>query len=153
MNPDEQATNDTPLQGKMIAHASTNLPVEQEVAWQLVTDGLGLQKWYAFGGAAVEPVEGGRILLSWEDGKAFLGRVEKFAPPRRFDYRLPQQANTKITDDNSTLVQYLITEAPDNPQHTVVTVREHGFEELAEQYTPREAFSSSAVAWIGAMGL
>ncbi|MFX4272408.1 SRPBCC domain-containing protein [Propionibacteriaceae bacterium Y1685] len=155
------STEDTPtdpppdpsLRGKMIAHASTTLPVAPEIAWELITDGDRLQKWYAFAGAAIEPVEGGRILLSWQDGEAFIGRVERFDPTRRFDYRLPQAPNATITEDNSTLVQYLITEAPDDPGHSVVTVREHGFEELAEEFRPHDAFSASAVAWIGAMGL
>ena len=93
---------------------------------------------------------GRRLSLWWEADSAFLGTVVTVEPPRRFDYRLAQRPNTSPQVAESTLVQFLITEDTADPAHSVVAVRESGFDKLTAS---KEAFTASSLAWVGALGM
>ena len=93
---------------------------------------------------------GGEISLWWQEDQVFTGPVEICRAPYRFDYRIPQTPGGSTAEADTTLVQFKIDPVEGEPDRSVVTVRESGFTQLAE---PREAFTASSVAWIGAFGL
>lgn len=136
----------------MDATHTAELMITPLQAWAMVADGELLSAWYAFGGATVEPEPGGRFEISFAPDQVFLGRVEESERARRLVYRLPQQPGIALTDDNSTRVELTFTEA-ETPGRSVITVTESGFETLAEQFQPFEAYRSAQIAWIGAFGL
>ena len=134
-----------------LVEQSVTLATDPDTVWRLLTTPAGITAWYTIGGGAeLEPVVGAPVRLWWEPGSRFLGRVVKAEAPRRFDYRLAHGVNVSPQQAPSTLVQFLVTEAPDDPSHTVVAVRESGFDTVDD---PKEAFTASSLAWIGALGL
>lgn len=67
------------------------IPADQDRTWRLVTEPRNLQRWYAFGGADIELVVGGAMLLSWDEHGGFPARVEAVEPDSRFAFRwLPE---------------------------------------------------------------
>lgn len=133
-----------------IVEQSATVPLPREAVWTLLTTGAGIRAWYTIGGGAeVDATVGGRLTLWWEAESKFLGRVVTVEPPRRFDYRLAHGVNVSPQQAESTLVQFRVTDA-EEPGHTLVEVRESGFDKLAD---PKEAFTASSLAWVGALGL
>lgn len=138
------------LHGPIVEQAVT-LPTSRDVVWQLITSPAGVKAWYTVGGGAeIAPKVGTPVKLWWEADTTFLGRVVTVEEPRRFDYRLAHGVNVTPGTVPSTLVQFLVVEAPGDPAHTVVTVRESGFRDLED---PKESYTASTMAWIGAFGL
>jgi|GEM_PF-5980276 len=134
-----------------LVEQSVTVPASRELVWQLLTTPAGLSSWYTIGGGAeVTAKVGSEMRLWWEADTVFFGRVVTVEAPRRFDYRLAQGVNVSLSMVPSTLVQFLVTEAPNDPAQTVVAVRESGFTELED---PKEVFTASTMAWIGALGL
>lgn len=153
--PDQSTpASDTPSPGTIrgpLVEQSVNLPTTSAVVWQLITTPTGVAGWYTVGGGAeLEPTVGAQVKLWWEQDTAFLGRVVTADAPHRFDYRLAHGINVSPQVAPSTLVQFKITESPDDPGECMITVRESGFDLLDD---PKEAFTQSSLAWIGALGL
>lgn len=137
------------LTGPLVEQSAT-VPLPRDAVWTLLTTGEGIRAWYTLGGGAeVDARPGGRLALWWEPESTFLGRVVTVEAPRRFDYRLAHGANVSPQLAESTLVQFRITDA-DEPGHTLVEVRESGFDKLSE---PKESFTASSLAWVGALGM
>lgn len=133
-----------------IVEQSTTVPLPADAVWTLLTTAEGIRAWYTIGGGAeVDATPGGTVALWWESESKFLGRVVTVEPPRRFDYRLAHGVNVSPRLAESTLVQFRVT-AADEPGHTLVEVRESGFDKLSD---PKEAFTASSLAWVGALGL
>lgn len=138
------------MTGPLVEHSAT-LPVPPTTVWALLTSGEGLATWYAIGGgASVNAEVGGEISLWWQEDQVFTGPIEVCRPPLRFDYRIPQAPGGSVAETDTTLVQFKIDPVEDDPHQAIITVRESGFPQLEH---PREAFSASSVAWIGAFGL
>lgn len=136
--------------GPLVEHSVT-LPVPPTTVWALLTSGEGLATWYAIGGGASVSAEvGGQISLWWQQDQVFTGPIEVCRPPARFDYRIPQEPGGSVAAEDTTLVQFKVDPVEDDPGRATVTVRESGFTQLEQ---PREAFTASSVAWIGAFGL
>lgn len=140
----------THLTGPVVEQSAT-LPLSPSAVWTLLTTAEGLSTWYAIGGGAeVEAEPGGAIALWWEQGKVFRGTVGICRAPERFDYRIPQSPDEKLDPETTTLVQFKIDPVEGQPDQAVVTVRESGFTQLER---PKDAFTASSIAWIGAFGL
>lgn len=142
-----------PITGPVVEHSVVVAATPQQV-WELLTTAEGLSQWYTIGergGAEIELREGGHLRLWWDTDQVFRCRILRVTEPRRLDYRQPQESGVEPSDDvASTLVQFLITEAPDDPGAAEVTVRESGFDTLAD---PKEIYTMTSIAWIGALGL
>ncbi|MET8825325.1 SRPBCC domain-containing protein [Streptomyces sp. NPDC004610] len=111
----------------------TVVPAGPEETWRLVTEGPEVERWYAFGGAEIDPVPGGAIRLSWDEHGVFPARVEAVEPGRRFAFRwLPEPGD---------LVEITLTPAADG---TLVRITESGALEDAD---------TSAQAWRNALAL
>lgn len=113
-----------------------------ERVWSLLTNPEELAKWYAFGGASVEPAVGGRISFQWAEHGTYLGRVTAYAEPARFGYRISATPDTEPVPGRSTEV--LITIQPAGPGSTVV-VRHTGFGELDPALGDRDALVADEV--------
>lgn len=133
-----------------VVEQSVTVPLPRDAVWTLLTTAEGIRSWYTLGGGAeVDASAGGSLRLWWEAESKFLGRVVTVEPPRRFDYRLAHGVNVSPKLAESTLVQFRVTE-PDGPGETLVEVRESGFDKLSE---PKESFTASSLAWVGALGM
>ncbi|MFH9068376.1 SRPBCC domain-containing protein [Streptomyces alboflavus] len=109
------------------------IPADPEHTWRLVTEPRHVQQWYAFGGADIELVPGGAMLLRWDEHGGFPARVEAVEPGHRFAFRwLP---------DPGDLVEITLTPAGAG---TLVRITESGTLDNAE---------TSAVAWKNSLSL
>ena len=93
--------------------------------WPLLTTPDGLTAWYAFDGATVEPVVGGRISFHWAEHGTYLGRVTAYEEPTHV--RLPHRGDAGDRAGRAGPVpSVLITVEATGPGSTVV-VRHTGF--------------------------
>jgi uncharacterized protein YndB with AHSA1/START domain len=99
-----------------------------EVVWAVVTEPEHISGWFS------ETVEldlrpGGEMALGWSDHGAVHGRVERVEPPQLFSFRwVVTQHGQKLTDENSTLVEFRLSAEGDSTRLTVI---ESGFSDLA----------------------
>ncbi|MGX1909983.1 SRPBCC domain-containing protein [Streptomyces phaeochromogenes] len=69
----------------------TLVPADPDSTWRLITDPQYFQQWYAFGGAEIELVTGGAMLLRWDEHGSFPAKVVAVESSRRFAFRwLPE---------------------------------------------------------------
>lgn len=104
-------------------------PVDR--VWKLVTEAEHLGRWFGDAGAEVDLRPGGAMELRWAQHGASRGRVEAVEPPRLFVFRWApyrDPGGVDPTDDNSTRVEFTLTEAGDGTRLRVV---ESGFGSLA----------------------
>ena len=103
-------------------------PVER--VWELVTEAEHLGRWFGDAGAEVDLRPGGALELRWTEARA-RGRIEAVEPPRLFVFRwapFEDPGGGQPTDDNSTRVEFTLSEDGDGTRLRVV---ESGFDELA----------------------
>ena len=111
-------------------------PVDR--VWKLVTEAQHLGRWFGDAGAEVDLRPGGAMELRWAQHGASRGRVEAVEPPRRFVFRwapYEDPGGVDPTDDNSTRVEFTLTEEGDGTRLRVV---ESGFETLATSEEQRQ---------------
>ena len=103
-------------------------PVER--VWELVTEAEHLGRWFGDAGAEVDLRPGGALELRWTEHRA-RGRIEAVEPPRLFVFRwapFEEPGGVQPTDDNSTRVEFTLSEDGDDTRLRVV---ESGFDALA----------------------
>lgn len=103
-------------------------PVEK--VWELVTKPEHLGRWFGDAGAEVDLRPGGALELRWAEHQA-RGRIEAVEPPRLFVFHwapFEDPAGAQPTDDNSTRVEFTLSEEGDGTRLRVV---ESGFDSLA----------------------
>jgi uncharacterized protein YndB with AHSA1/START domain len=111
-------------------------PVDR--VWKLVTEAEHLGRWFGDAGAEVDLRPGGAMELRWAQHRASRGRVEAVEPPRLFVFRwAPYEDPSGVdpTDDNSTRVEFTLTEEGDGTRLRVV---ESGFESLVTSEEQRQ---------------
>ena len=119
--------------------------------WPLLTTPDGLTAWYAFDGATVEPVVGGRISFHWAEHGTYLGRVTAYEEPTTFGYRISATPDTEPAEQTSTDV--LITVEAAGPGSTVV-VRHTGFAGLDPALGDPDALVGDEIqGWEGGLEL
>lgn len=103
-------------------------PVDR--VWELVTKAEHLGRWFGDAGAEVDLRPGGALELRWTEDRA-RGRIEAVEPPRLFVFRwapFEDPGGRQPTDDNSTRVEFTLSEEGDGTRLRVV---ESGFDALA----------------------
>jgi uncharacterized protein YndB with AHSA1/START domain len=111
-------------------------PVER--VWELVTKAEHLGRWFGDAGAEVDLRPGGALELRWTKDQA-RGRVEAVEPPRLFAFRwapFEDPGGAQPTDDNSTRVEFTLSEEGDGTRLRVV---ESGFDALATSEEQRRS--------------
>jgi uncharacterized protein YndB with AHSA1/START domain len=106
----------------------TTIAAPVDRVWALLTQPEHVGTWFGDAGAEIDLRPGGALVLRWADHGAVHGRVERVEPGRVFAYRwaaAPDGAAAEDLDDgNSTLVEFMLTEADDGTRLRVV---ESGF--------------------------
>jgi uncharacterized protein YndB with AHSA1/START domain len=131
---------------------TVNLPVPSERVWPLLVDGDQLARWYAFGGAALDPTPGGRVELRWAEHGTFRGRVVDVTPHELLSLRLAVEPDTDPGDGRATLVSFTLR--PSGEGGTLLTVRQSGYPELDDALgTPDELAAQDREGWEAGLGL
>ncbi|HEU0300292.1 MAG TPA: SRPBCC family protein [Longimicrobium sp.] len=101
-------------------------PIER--VWAVITQPEHVGRWFGDAGAEIDLRPGGAINITWRDWGTGYGIVERVEPPRYFSYRGALLGGTEVRDDNSTLVEFILTEENGGTRLRVV---ESGFHTLA----------------------
>lgn len=107
--------------------------------WAAVTTPEHLGTWLGDAGATIDLRPGGKLTSTWRDGEktnTVHGVVEKVDEPHLFAYRWAGPHDTQLTQDNSTLVEFMFK---DEGEQTRLTVVESGFSALALTEEEKEA--------------
>lgn len=129
----------------VVAEHSQLVLAHPAVVWSLLTTPENISRWYAFDGAACDPVPGGRLEFYWKEHGWFFGTVLEADVPVEFRYRCAAEPETEPTRGASTVVAFRLTQVPGG---TRVQVRETGFEEIAGSYSQaRELAAQNLQAW------
>jgi uncharacterized protein YndB with AHSA1/START domain len=96
-----------------------------DVVWAVLTEPEHVAGWFS-DSAEIDLHPGGDATFTWEDGPA-RAWVERVEPPRALAYRWVRSVGEEQRRDNSTLVEFTLTEEGD---HTRLRVVESGFPEL-----------------------
>jgi uncharacterized protein YndB with AHSA1/START domain len=125
-------------------------PVER--VWELVTEAEHLGRWFGDAGAEVDLRPGGALELRWTEHRA-RGRIEEVEPPRLFVFRwapFQDPGGGQPTDDNSTRVEFTLSEDGDGTRLRVV---ESGFDALATtEERRRENLEGNTEGWRQELG-
>jgi uncharacterized protein YndB with AHSA1/START domain len=109
-----------------------------EKVWELVTKAEHLGRWFGDAGAEVDLRPGGALELRWAEHLA-RGRIEAVEPPRLFVFHwapFDDPGGAQPTDDNSTRVEFSLSEEGDGTRLRVV---ESGFDSLATSEEQRRS--------------
>jgi len=101
-------------------------PIER--VWAVVTQPEHVGAWFGDAGAEIDLRPGGAILIHWKDYGTGYGIVERVEPPRVFAWRGALIGHTEVRPDNSTVVEFTLTEEGGQTRLRVV---ESGFHTLA----------------------
>jgi uncharacterized protein YndB with AHSA1/START domain len=100
----------------------------QEVVWSVITEPQHLSGWFG-DSAEIDLRPGGSLVLVWdEQDHTVHGRVETVEPPRLFSFRWFRNSGDETGEENSTLVEFSLSEEGDSTRLTVV---ESGFRQLS----------------------
>ena len=100
-----------------------------EEVWPLVTDPVHFQRWYSFGGAAIDLRPGGAISMQWPEHGTFDAIVESVRPGEVFSFRwLPAPGplvEISLRGDERRTTRVQITESGDleNPEQSAIAWR------------------------------
>ena len=100
-----------------------------EVVWAVVTDPEHISGWFS-DAVELDLRPGGAAAFRWSDYGPVNGRVEGVLPPRFFSFRwvVSREPGAEVADDNSTLVEFSLSEEGGSTRLKVV---ESGFRDLA----------------------
>lgn len=101
-------------------------PIER--VWATITQAEHVGTWFGDAGAEIDLRPGGVILIHWADYGTGYGFVERVEPPRAFSFRGALIGHTEVRADNSTVVEFTLSEEGDGTRLRVV---ESGFRSLA----------------------
>lgn len=110
---------------------SAYLPAGCGDGWPYLVDGMCFAHWYAFGGARIEAVPGGRIELRWDVHGAFWGRVREVRAQERFSFVLALEPDVEPLAGASTLVTLELRRY--GSRGTLLSIRQTGYAELREE--------------------
>lgn len=79
--------------------------------WRALTEARHLGSWFGDAGATIDLRPGGAITLTWKKVGTTRARVERVEPPRLFSFRWVRGCDEEPDPDNSTLVEFTLTEA------------------------------------------
>ena len=132
-------------------HRAIDVAAPPDKVWPLLTTPDSLAAWYAFDGATVEPVVGGRISFHWAEHGTYLGRVTAYQEPTRFGYRISAVPSTEPAEGTSTDVLITIQKAGSG---STVVVRHTGFTELDPALGDPDALVADEIqGWDGGLEL
>lgn len=114
-----------------IVTRSIDIDATTDRVWAALTDPASFSRWYAFGGAEIEPFEGGAMRVWWDEHGSYLGRVERWDPLLSFGYRLAVVNDIEPTAGNCTHVAFTLEALPHGTRLTVV---EHGWDDLDSEH-------------------
>src|ERR671919_2410455 len=99
-----------------------------EMVWSVVTESQHVGDWFS-DFAEIDLRPGGQAILTWEKHGTARGRVERVEPPHFVSFRWMRltASGTELTEGNSTLVEFSLTEAGEGTRLRVV---ESGFHKL-----------------------
>ena len=116
--------------------------------WEVLTDPSFVGQW--FGTASPPQIDltpGGTMQLDFGTNGTFPNRIVTVDPPRSFSYRSASGfPGATPTDENSTLVEFSLTEVPDG---TVLRLTETGFDAIALPPEQKRSanYNSHAQGW------
>lgn len=126
---------------------SAQLPTPVDDVWPLIVDAGEFARWYAFGGARIDPVAGGGVELRWDEHGAFHGRVREVIPAERFSFLLAVEPDTEPAKGKAPLVTFDLR-SYGHGGGSLVTVRQSGYEDLDEGLgTPGELAEQDRESW------
>ena len=105
-----------------------------EVVWAVVTEPEHISRWFS-DSVELDLRPGGKAVLHWDGYGTVLGRVERVEPPHFFSFRWVVDPGPDVAEDNSTLVEFSLSEEGDSTRLTVV---ESGFRDLAAPEDERQ---------------
>jgi uncharacterized protein YndB with AHSA1/START domain len=97
-----------------------------EVVWAIVTEPQHVGGWFS-DTAEIDLRPGGDASLTWEEHGTACGRVERVEPPHFISFRWSRPMGAALRDENSTLVEFSLSE---EGEQTRLRVVESGFREL-----------------------
>jgi uncharacterized protein YndB with AHSA1/START domain len=104
--------------------------------WQALTEARHLGAWFGDAGATIDLRPGGAITLTWKKVGTTRARVVRVEPPRHFSFRWVRGRDEEPHPDNSTLVEFTLTDDGGGTRLRVVESGIHALrmsrEELAE---------------------
>lgn len=134
-------------------HLSVHLPAPVDEVWPLIVNADEFARWYAFGGALIDPVAGGGVELRWDEHGAFHGRVREVIPAERFSFLLALEPDTEPAKGKATLVAFDLR-SHGNRGESLLTVRQTGYEDLDGSLgTPHELAEQDWESWQAGLGL
>ena len=94
-----------------------------DVVWAVLTEPEHISGWFS-DSVELDLRPGGKAVLVWDGHGTVNGRVERVEPPRFFSFRWGPAPGLDLTDDNATLVEFILS--PED-EATRLTVVESGF--------------------------
>jgi uncharacterized protein YndB with AHSA1/START domain len=95
--------------------------------WRALTEAKHLGTWFGDAGATIDPRPGGAITFTWQKAGTTRARVVRIEPPRHFSFRWVRGRDEEPEPDNSTLVEFTLTDAAGG---TLLRVVESGIRTL-----------------------
>lgn len=131
---------------------SVYLPAPPDEVWPFLVNHSEFARWYAFGGAHIEPVAGGRVELRWDEHGVFHGRVREVVPGEWFSFVLALEADVEPAPSNATLVAFKLRSYGEGG--ALLTIRQSGYEQLDENLgSPRELADQDRGSWEAGLDL
>ncbi|WP_460855632.1 SRPBCC domain-containing protein [Nocardiopsis coralliicola] len=126
-------------------HCETDVAAPAERVWELMTEPEGLQQWWAFDGARMDPVEGGRAEFTWKEHGRFRAVVDRAVPGRLLALLFALAPDTDPAPGGATLVEFHVEPADSG---TRVRIVETGFEALTGTADDRKrVIAENAEGW------
>jgi uncharacterized protein YndB with AHSA1/START domain len=97
-----------------------------DVVWAIVTEPEHVGSWFS-DSAEIDLRPGGKAALTWTDHGTAFGWVEEVEPPTRFAIRWARPLGAEPRPENTTLVEFILTEESEGTRLSVV---ESGFRAL-----------------------
>ena len=112
-------------------------PVER--VWAAITEAEHLGTWFGDDGAEVDLRPGGTLTLRWKEHGTFHTTIAAVEPPRLLSWRWTINAGEEPREDNSTLVEFILTPEGDGTRLRVVESGFRGLDLPEEQRAARVA--------------
>ncbi|MFC5276111.1 SRPBCC domain-containing protein [Brachybacterium sacelli] len=128
------------------------LPAPPDEVWPFLVNHGEFARWYAFGGAQIEPIPDGRVELRWDEHGIFHGQVREVIPDERFSFLLALEPDVEPMQSNATLVSFKLRSYGEDG--ALLTIRQSGYEQLDENLgSPRELADQDRESWEAGLDL
>lgn len=111
----------------VVSHV-VHLPVPPDEVWPFLVEPREFARWYAFGGARIDPVPEGVVELWWDEHGIFHGQVREAVEAERFSFVLAVEPDITPVPSRATLVEFELSDDADGG--ALLTVRQSGYEQL-----------------------